>query len=141
MNTKLFQDSKQVEGIALQGGIAVEIEVIGVGGAGSHVVVEHHTKVVEEMRYEVFPHGLVCAEAVSQNYVARAGSQNLHVVSFFHYPHFFSVLLLTLRVQVPDLFLLLFVHNKQACEANAERDQTNIIVYYKIIFSHFFFLT
>lgn len=84
---ELLKDCEEVIGEALEGGVTVKIEVVGVGGAGADVVVQHDTVVVDKVRDQVLPYGLVGAEPVSQYDGPVAGSDHLEVVGFLENPH------------------------------------------------------
>lgn len=61
---KLLQNGEEVVGVALEGGVALEVEVFGVCRSGAHVVVHDDSVVVDEVGDEVLPDRLVGAEAV-----------------------------------------------------------------------------
>ena len=87
VDVELLEESEDVVGVALEGCLAVEVEVVGVGGAGAHVVEEDDAVVVDKVGDQVLPHRLVRAEAVGQHDGLIAGAQNLHIVGFFHDSH------------------------------------------------------
>jgi hypothetical protein len=68
-------------GVAIQGGVSGEAEVLGVGGTGGHVVEEDHAVVVLEVRDEMLPEGLVCGQTVTQDHYLLAHPHHANVVN------------------------------------------------------------
>jgi hypothetical protein len=64
---ELLEDGEAVERVALDRGVAAEVEVVRVGGPCAHGVEEHDTIVGDEVRHQVLPHGQVRAEAVREH--------------------------------------------------------------------------
>lgn len=88
LDAELLEDGEEVERVALERGVAGEVEVVRVGGAGAHGVEEHDTVVGEEVRHEVLPDGLVGAEAVRQHDdPALPLAHHAQVVRLLHDPH------------------------------------------------------
>ncbi|KAK3019980.1 hypothetical protein RJ639_003328 [Escallonia herrerae] len=88
LDPKLLQNGDHVVGVAFQSSVPVKVKVVGVGGAGAHVIVKYDPVVVDEVRHQVLPHRLVGAEPMGQDDGLLPGAQHLHVVSFFDNAHF-----------------------------------------------------
>jgi hypothetical protein len=87
-DAELLEDGEEVERVALERGVAGEVEVVRVGGAGAHGVEEHDAVVGDEVRHQVLPHGLVGAEAVRQHDdPALPLAHHAQVVRLLHDPH------------------------------------------------------
>jgi hypothetical protein len=80
LDLELVQDGEEVVGVAVEGGVAREVEVLGVGGAGAHVVEENYAVILDEVRDDVLPHGLVRAEPVAQHHELLAHPHHAHIV-------------------------------------------------------------
>ena len=88
LDAELLEDGEEVERVALERGVAGEVEVVRVGGPGAHGVEEHDAVVGDEVRHQVLPHGLVRAEAVRQHdHPALPLPHHPQVVRLLHDPH------------------------------------------------------
>jgi len=88
LDAELLEDGEEVERVALERGVAGEVEVVRVGGPGAHGVEEHDAVVGDEVRDQVLPDGLVGAEAVRQHDdPALALAHHAQVVRLLHDPH------------------------------------------------------
>lgn len=94
LNVEFLQNREQIVGVALESGVAVEIEVVGIGGAGAHVVVEYDSVLIDEVWDQLLPHRLIGAEAVAEDDGGLAGADDSYVVSCFNYAHFIFSLLI-----------------------------------------------
>lgn len=83
-DVEVVEDGEQVIGEALEARVAFEVEVVGVGRAGAHVVVHDHPVAVDQVRDEVLPHGLVGPEPVPEHHGRVAATEDPDVVGFFH---------------------------------------------------------
>lgn len=82
VDAELVEDGEQVVGEALEGSVAVEVEVVGVGGAGAHVVVDDDLVAVHQVGNQVLPHGLVGTESVPEDDDCVAAAEDADVVGF-----------------------------------------------------------
>jgi hypothetical protein len=88
LDAELLEDGEEVERVALERGVAGEVEVVRVGGPRAHGVEEHDAVVGDEVRHQVLPHGLVRAEAVRQHdHPALPLPHHPQVVRLLHDPH------------------------------------------------------
>jgi hypothetical protein len=88
LDAELLEDGEEVERVALERGVAGEVEVVRVGGAGAHGVEEHDAVVGDEVRHQMLPDGLVGAEAVRQHDdPALPLAHHAQVVRLLHDPH------------------------------------------------------
>jgi hypothetical protein len=88
LDGELLEDGEEVERVALERGVAREVEVVRVGGSGAHGVEEHDAVVGDEVRHQVLPHGLVRAEAMRQHDdPAPPRAHHTQVVRLLHDPH------------------------------------------------------
>ena len=73
------EDREQVVDVGVQGGVPVEVEVVGVDAPSAGEVVEDDAVVAEEERHDLAPHRLVGAEAVRQHEGLVPVSDHPHV--------------------------------------------------------------
>ncbi|KAM1127709.1 hypothetical protein ACFX2I_037641 [Malus domestica] len=67
LDVELLKNGEKVVGVAIEGGVALEVEVFRVVGSGAHVVVQNDAVVMDKVGDEVFPDRLIGAEAVGQD--------------------------------------------------------------------------
>ena len=79
-DVQFFQNVQKVFCICVQGGVAIEVEVVGVGVASAHQVEKYHSVVVFEQRDDVAPTGLVGAEAMAEDDGLRGVADDADVV-------------------------------------------------------------
>lgn len=73
IDTVGVEDVEQVIDIGVESGVAAKIEEVRVDTAGTDEVIENDSVVGCEVRENSLPHGLVCAEAMSQNQGSLTG--------------------------------------------------------------------
>ena len=78
---KLLQDEQEVVRVSVQGGVSVEVEAVGVGGAGAHGVEQDDAVAVEQVGKHMFPHRLVRAEPMTQHHQLLPRAHYAHIVS------------------------------------------------------------
>lgn len=80
LDAELVQDAQQVIRVRVQRRVSPETEVVGVGGAGAHEVVQHHLVIFQQSGQHVLPHRLVGSEAVAQEHHLDAAAHDGHIV-------------------------------------------------------------
>lgn len=78
---KLIQDEQEVVRVSVQGGVSVEVEAVGVGGAGAHGVEQDDAVAVDQVGKHMFPHRLVRAEPMTQDHQLLPRAHYAHIVS------------------------------------------------------------
>lgn len=72
------EDGEEVVDVGVEGGVAAEVEVVGVDAAGADEVVGDDAEVVQ-VRKDAGPGGLIGAEAMGEDHRAVAGADHAHV--------------------------------------------------------------
>ena len=67
LNLELFQNGEHIVGIAFKSGVALKIEVFGIGSSGANVIEEDNSVFVDEMRNKMLPQRLIAAEAMGEH--------------------------------------------------------------------------
>lgn len=73
------EDVEEVVDVGVEGGVAAEIEVIGVDRTGADKVKEHNPVIVAEEGENALPSRLIGAEAVGEDEDLLAGAHHSHV--------------------------------------------------------------